>query len=204
MSLKTLISKTFQKFSKWEVEYEPLPKKAVVIGAPHTSYWDGIFMAVAFFDAKRDFKFLVKNSMINGPLSPLVKWVGGVGVNRSASNGMVNDIVAQAKDAEDFLLVIAPKGTRSRREYWKSGFYHIAYMAEIPVVLGYIDADNKRYGWAGSIKLTGDVSADMDKIRAFYANKVGKRPHLGCVPRLRVEDDEPQPRPEDDESAQLQ
>ncbi|MGB4646125.1 MAG: 1-acyl-sn-glycerol-3-phosphate acyltransferase [Arcanobacterium sp.] len=190
MSLKKIVSRTFQRFSRWKVVFgEPLPDKAVIIGAPHTSNWDGIFMLIALWDAGCDMKFLLKDSVINGPLGPIARAVGGVGVDRNSSNGLVADIVEYAKKADKFHLVIAPKGTRSRREYWKSGFYHIAREAGLPVVLGYIDRDKMIYGWAHSIELTGDVRADMDVIRKFYAGKKGMRPELSCEPRLRMEDD---------------
>lgn len=190
MALKKFISKTFQKFSKWDVKTQPLPRKAVIIGAPHTSNWDGIFMLIAFWDAGYNMKFLVKDSVISSPIGPLVRAFGGVGVDRKASHGLVEGIIAQAKEAEDFLLVIAPKGTRSKREYWKSGFYHIAHGANIPVALGFIDRAKMEYGWAHTIDLTGDVKADMDMIREFYADKKGQNPELGCVPRLRLEDEQ--------------
>ena len=177
----------YKRLSSWEIVTEELPAKAVVIGAPHTSYWDGIFMAVAFWNYGRNMKFLVKSQAMRGPLRAIIKWAGGVGVDRQSKHGLVTDIVEQSKNSDDFLLVIAPKGTRSRREYWKSGFYHIAYQADLPVVLGYIDSENHRFGWAHSIKLTGNMKADMDVIRAFYADKKGKRPQYDSIPRLRGE-----------------
>lgn len=190
MGIKKIVSRTFQKLSRWEVSTQPLPRKAVIIGAPHTSNWDGIFMLIAFWEAGYEMKFLVKDSVISSPIGPIVKAFGGVGVDRKSAHGLVEGIIAQAKDSDDFLLVIAPKGTRSPRDYWKSGFYHIAHGANIPVALGFIDRSTMRYGWAHTIDLTGDVKADMDVIREFYAGKVGQNPERGSIPRLRMEDDE--------------
>lgn len=191
MTIKQTIATIYQKFSRWTVVTTPGPAKAVYIGAPHTSYWDGLFMAIAFWTINRPFKFLVKNSLINGPIGPIVRWIGGVGVDRSSSNGLVSDIVKRATEADEFTLIIAPKGTRSPRKYWKSGFYHIALEADIPVYLGFVDRKTMSYGFKDSIKLTGDVSADMDKIRAYYAGMQGVRPEKGSVPRLRIEDEKP-------------
>ncbi|MGV9181869.1 1-acyl-sn-glycerol-3-phosphate acyltransferase [Arcanobacterium canis] len=186
--MKHLISTAFQAVSRWTFVHEPLPEKAIVIGAPHTSVWDGILMAVAFWDLKRDFKFLVKDSLMRGPISPLIKWVGGMGVDRSHPQGMVGAAVEQAKKTDGFTLIIAPEGTRSERAYWRSGFYHIALDANIPVVLGFIDAKTRTYGWGQHITLTGDMTADMDIIRAFYADKEGMRDGRISTPRLRAED----------------
>ncbi|MDP9800828.1 1-acyl-sn-glycerol-3-phosphate acyltransferase [Arcanobacterium wilhelmae] len=187
--MKHAASKLFQKVSRWTFVHEPLPEKAVVIGAPHTSVWDGIFMAVAFWDLRRDFKFLVKDSLTHGPVAPLIKWVGGLGVDRKHPHGMVGSTVEKAKETEGFTLIIAPEGTRKQRKYWRSGFYHIALQANVPVVLGFIDAKTRTYGWGPSIELTGDVKADMDVIRAFYADKVGMRDGRVSAPRLRAEDE---------------
>ncbi|MBM7824479.1 1-acyl-sn-glycerol-3-phosphate acyltransferase [Arcanobacterium pluranimalium] len=193
MSVTTFISHTFQKFSRLKLDYQPLPKKAIVIGAPHTSYWDGILMAVAFWDAKRAFKFLVKDSAMKSPFGPIIRKVGGISVDRSSAHGLVEQIAQQAVESDEFLLVIAPKGTRSPREFWKSGFYHIARQANIPVVLGYIDKTTKTYGWAHALDLTGDVHADMEAIRAFYADKEGINPQWKSTPRLRMEDTPAEP-----------
>lgn len=146
----------------------PLPKKCIIIGAPHTSYWDGVLMVFALWQTKRKFKFLVKNSAVNSPFGPLIKAVGGLAVDRSAKHGVVGEVVRAAKEADEFILIIAPKGTRAKRDYWKSGFYHMAYQADIPVVLGYIDRHNTHTcGWGKLLHLTGEMKADMDLIREF-------------------------------------
>lgn len=167
----------------------PLPKKCIIIGAPHTSYWDGVLMVIALWQTKRKFKFLVKNSAVNSPFGPLIKAVGGLSVDRSVKHGVVDEVVRATKEADEFLLILAPKGTRAKRDYWKSGFYHMAYQADIPVVLGYIDRYNTHTcGWGKLLHLTGDMKADMDLIREFYADKTGWNPELKSEPRLRDED----------------
>ena len=191
MSWKKAIAKTYFRFSKWTCVTEPLPEKVVVIGGPHTSNWDGFFMVMAFWAQGRDFKFLVKDSLLKNPLTaPIVRGVGGIAVNRSKHNGIVSGLVAEAGAADEFTLIIAPKGTRQRRDYWKSGFYSICYTSGLPLQLGFIDRSTMTYGWAETMQLSGDVVADMDKIRAFYDGKLGHRPEYGSVPRLRAEDDE--------------
>ncbi|MEW6956034.1 1-acyl-sn-glycerol-3-phosphate acyltransferase [Trueperella pyogenes] len=190
MIIKRLISKTYQRFSQWTFqEDEPLPEKSIVIGAYHTSNWDGWMMLMAFWDKGVPFKFLVKDSLTRGLFSPIIRAVGGIGVNRKHPNGMVAGIVEQLQGVERFSLVIAPEGTRTRQKYWKSGFYHIARGAGLPVTLGYIDSARKIYGWGKTIELTGDVQADMDTIRKFYESKAGYKPEQGTFPRLRSEDE---------------
>lgn len=169
----------------------PLPKKCLIVGAPHTSYWDGVLMALALWQTKRKFQFLVKDSAVNSPFGPLIKAVGGLSVDRSAKHGVVGEAVKAAKSADEFVLVIAPKGTRAKRDFWKSGFYHIAYQADLPVVLAYIDRSNTHTcGWGKLLHLTGEMKADMDLIREFYADKTGWNPALKSEPRLRNEADQ--------------
>ena len=93
------------------------------------------------------------------------------------------------RESDSFTLCITPKGTRSPREFWKSGFYRIAMEADVPIQLGFIDRNTRTFGWGPTYRLTGDVRADMDVIRAFYADKVGVKPSKTSVPRLRAEDE---------------
>lgn len=184
-----LLSSIYLAFSPIKlVQGAELPKKCIILGAPHTSNWDGVLMAIGLWQTKRKFRFFVKDSAVNSPFGPLIKAVGGLAINRSSKHGVVGSAVAAAKEADDFLLVITPKGTRAKREYWKSGFYHIAYQADLPVALGYLDRTGTHtFGWGKIFKLTGDMQADMDVIREFYADKSGYHPELKSEPRLRDE-----------------
>ncbi len=190
MFVRTLIAKAYMALSRWTFVHEPLAERVMVIGAPHTSNWDGVFMALAFWSIGRPFSFLVKDSVTNAPvLGPFVKWIGAIGVDRNNAGGVVGDIVRAAEGAKTFTIVLTPKGTRSPREYWKSGFYRIARQLDLPVQLGFVDLATRRFGWGPAIRLTGDVRADMDRIRAFYADKVGVNPERASVPRLRMEEE---------------
>lgn len=188
MGLKRLISKTYQRFSKWTFEPEPLPEKGIIIGAYHTSYWDGWFMLMALWDIGVPFKFLVKDSLARGITGSVIRAIGGVAVDRSRSTGMVDGIVRQLADADEFQLVIAPEGTRKKTDHWKSGFWHIANESGLPVTLAYIDSTRMAYGWSETIHITGDMSADMNKIRSVYKDAAGFNPEGGTYPRLRGED----------------
>lgn len=189
--MKKLIARVFRRLYPLEMLTPPLPRKAIVIGAPHTSMMDAVLMLMAFSYAGRPMKFMVKNQAADLPvIGALIRRLGGVSIERSKHHGVVEQVIEKAKEADDFLLVIAPKGTRAQRKYWKSGFYHIAEGAHIPVVYGFIDTTTKQYGWeAQSHMLTGDMRADMDNIRAFYAGKLGIHPELTSEPRLKGEEE---------------
>lgn len=194
MSLKHAVARIFLAVSPWRVVTEEMPDRVVLIGAPHTSYFDGVLMAVSLWSAEREFRFLVKDSAAHAPVvGRLIRAIGGIPVERSASHGLVEQMVKRFADARPFTLCLTPKGTRGRREYWKSGFYRIATEVDVPIQLGFIDRRDRTFGWGPTYRLTGDVRADMDAIRAFYDGKVGVRPTLTCVPRLRAEDEEAEP-----------
>jgi 1-acyl-sn-glycerol-3-phosphate acyltransferase len=101
-------------------------------------------------------------------MGPLIRAVGGVPIDRTQAHGMVGQMIEELGRREDFYLVIPPEGTRSRTEYWKSGFYRIALGAKVPIIPGFLDYREKVGGFGPPIEVTGDVRADMDAIRAFY------------------------------------
>lgn len=190
MGLKKILADTYLKFSRWTFLSEPLPDKVIIIGAPHTSNWDGIFMAVSLWAYGRDFQFLVKDSIINTPLlGRFVRSIGGIPVERGHARGMVGAVAEQFKNSDGFTLCMTPKGTRSQQPYWKSGFYRMAREADVPIQFGFIDSATKTFGWGGTYRLTGDIQRDMDVIRAFYEGKRGVNPHKTSTPRLRIEND---------------
>ena len=113
--------------------------------------------------------------------------IGGIPVDRGAEQGLVREVVAMAERGEQFLLVVTPEGTRGKVEFWKSGFYRIARDADLPVVMGFVDNRRKQCGLGPHFDLTGNVRADMDRIRANYAGMLGVRPGSSSEPRLREE-----------------
>lgn len=163
-------------------------RSGVIIGAPHTSNWDlPIGLALAWRAGYR-FKVLVKDAAFVGPFGPIARALGAIPVNRANPGGLTQEIVRQLAEGKPFFLGVAAEGTRSRGEYWKSGFYRIARDAGLPVTFGYLDTVTRTAGFGPTIELTGDVSADMDKVREFYLPKRGMRPGLETPPRLREED----------------
>lgn len=175
----------------WKVgDWPPDLDKFVLIASPHTSYWDFPFTMAYGWMCKLDFNWFGKHQMFTFPWGPLFRRMGGISVDRRSPQGLVEQMVDAFVTREQLRLVVPPKGTRAKREYCKSGFYAIAYAAGVPVVPGYLDFKNKRAGIGPPIELTGDVAADMDRFRAFYAGIEGKRPELQSPLRLRAEDDE--------------
>jgi 1-acyl-sn-glycerol-3-phosphate acyltransferase len=180
----------FWAVSRWDLRLEPLPDEGVgiLIGAPHTSNWDFILMLAITWRAGVSAKFLGKKSLFRGPFGPMMRALGGIPVDRGNPRGLVEDIAARVHAGERFYLVVAPEGTRGRSKFWKSGFYRIARDTGLPVTLGYVDRTTMTAGLGSTLRLTGDVPGDMDRIRAFYADKAGFNPANRTEPRLPHED----------------
>ncbi|MDO5496088.1 MAG: 1-acyl-sn-glycerol-3-phosphate acyltransferase [bacterium] len=186
--LRPLIARAFWALSPYRLNSEPAPSgSAVLIGAPHTSNWDFPFMLAISWSHRIAPKWLGKQQLFKAPFGGIMRALGGIPVDRANPAGLVDEVVRQSRENDRFLLVVTPEGTRELREYWKSGFYRIARDAGLPVVLGYVDSATKTTGLGPTIHLTGDVRADMDTIREFYADKRGLRPEDFTPPRLREE-----------------
>jgi 1-acyl-sn-glycerol-3-phosphate acyltransferase len=187
--MRRLFARLFWATSGWTLRsHPPEGGGGILIGAPHTSNWDFLFMLAITWSHGVQARFLGKSSLFRGPLGPLARGLGGIPVDRSNPTGLVDDLVARVRAGEHFFLVITPEGTRSKRPYWKSGFYRIARDADLPVTLGFVDRSTRTAGLGVTLRLTGDVHADMDLVRAFYADKVGINPEGWTPPRLREED----------------
>jgi 1-acyl-sn-glycerol-3-phosphate acyltransferase len=158
----------------WRIEGEkPVYKKYILLAAPHTSNWDfAIFLLVAF-SLRIDIHWMGKDALFPKPFKWLMIWLGGVPVDRSKSNNMVDQMSDYYRDSEELIVIVPPEGTRRKVDRWKTGFYHIARQAELPIVQGYFDADRKCVGFGPSFFPTGDVDKDIAEIRAFYADKSG-------------------------------
>lgn len=149
----------------------PPEKKYVCLAVPHTSNWDGLLLVTLLRSIGLEMQWMIKDAWVKGPLGPVLRRLGAVAINRDRSTNVVEQMIEQFRKNDSFVLGIPPEGTRSRAEHWKSGFYHIARGAGVPVVPGYLDFARKRAGLGPAITMTGDVRADMDKLRAFYAEK---------------------------------
>lgn len=169
-----------------------VPRTGVFIGAPHTSNWDFVLTVLVLWNAGVSPRVLVKRELFWWPLGPLLHALGALETDRGAG-GLVERLTADAQADRSFAVVIAPDGTRRPTDHWKSGFYRIATATGLAVTLGFIDGPTRTTGVGPTIRLTGDVRADMDVIRGFYADKRGVRPGRGSTPYLREEGDRPTP-----------
>ncbi|TQM27774.1 acyltransferase-like protein [Microbacterium kyungheense] len=186
--LRRLVSRLYWAISRWTLRSEPAPARpSVLIGAPHTSNWDFVLMLAIAWRLGIDVRWLGKSSLFAGWRGPIMRGLGGIPVDRADPSRVVGEVVARIRAGEVFGLVVTPDGTRGAHEYWKSGFYRIARETGMPVTLGYVDRRTMTTGLGPTIELTGDVSADMERIRAFYADKSGVHPAQRVEPRLREE-----------------
>jgi 1-acyl-sn-glycerol-3-phosphate acyltransferase len=165
-----------------------IPGSGILVGAPHTSNWDWVAMWLLMWSGGVPPRVLIKAEIMRTPLGPLLRANGGISLDRQNPGAVVRDLVAEAKSGEPFLLIIAAEGTRKKVDCWKSGFYRIARQTGLPISMGFIDGPTRTLGFGPSFTPSGDVRADMDVVRAFYADKHGIRPHLRTEPRLREED----------------
>ncbi len=176
----------------WRIcgEVPPEPKY-VLIGAPHTSNWDFLFMMAVVAVLRLKITWMGKDSLFKHPLAGwLMRKLGGIPIDRSRPTGVVTQIVHRFKQSSRLILVVPPSGTRKKKEYWKSGFYWIALTAKVPIVCAYLDFGRKEGGIGPTIIPTGNIKADMDLIRAFYQDIQGKYPEQNSRIRLKEEDED--------------
>lgn len=187
--IRRLVARAFWTLSGWKLVTEPAPDRpTVLIGAPHTSNFDFLLMLGIAWSLDMDIRWMGKHSLFAGWRGPIMRALGGIPVDRKNPRGVVEDVITRIREGEVFGLVVTPDGTRSGHTHWKSGFYRIARETGMPVTLGYVDRTTKTSGLGITLELTGDVAADMDRIRAFYADKAGYHPDKRVEPRLANED----------------
>ena len=167
---------------------QPVPLRCVVVFYPHTSNWDLPLGLMLKWLVGIHFRFVAKGSLFATPLGPWIRRWGGIPVDRSGQTGEIARLAAEFAKHDDFRLVVAPEGTRERTTRWKSGFYHLAHAANVPLALSFVDYRRRETGVGGYIDLTGDMAADMARIVHFYADKTAKWPEN--VGPIRIEERE--------------
>ncbi len=172
------ISGAYLSLAGWKVRGDfPALDKAVLVAAPHTSNWDGLNMlATAGFYRVR-LRWMGKKSLTTGPFGAVLKWLGCVPIDRSATNDVVRTMSDAFAAERRMILAIPPEGTRSATRDWKTGFYHIARAANVPLILSVLDYGTKTVSLAAIITPSGDYDADLRVIQSYYANAAGK--HAG-------------------------
>jgi 1-acyl-sn-glycerol-3-phosphate acyltransferase len=167
----------FYHWNGWKaVSYGPVPDKAVIIAAPHTSNWDFIYYIGLTRHLGIETRFIAKRQLFRWPLGRFMRDMGGVEVNRETGGNYVQSMIDEFARRDQFLLTIAPEGTRKSVGQWKTGFYHIAVGAKVPLIVGMMDYAKKTGGLAMAFMPTGDYAADMARVEEFYRSTTPRHP----------------------------
>ena len=176
-SLLRAFSVSFLKLAGWKIEGSLPPEagKSVLIAAPHTSNWDLPYTLMVAFALHLNIYWMGKAQIFRAPFRGLMMWLGGIPVERETANNLVAASAAAIRAVDGPVqLIVPPEGTRSKARQWKTGFYHIAVTAQVPIVMAYMDYERKISGLGAIFVPTGDADADIAAIRAFYAPFKGK------------------------------
>jgi 1-acyl-sn-glycerol-3-phosphate acyltransferase len=159
----------------WRLEGElPDQPKMMLIGAPHTSNWDMVLGMVVIWAMGLELFWMGKQSAFRWPYGGFFRWLGGVPVNRRVPQGVVGQTIAEYKRRDKYLLVIMPEGTRAGEARWKTGFYHIATGAGVPILPVKFDYGRKIMGFGPSFFPAGNISGEMENIQSLFAGIQGK------------------------------
>ena len=174
----------------WTVRADlPAVKKYVVIAAPHTSNWDfplGIITAKAL---KLKVHWMGKHTLFRWPYGWFFRAIGGTPVQRDAGQNYIRQMTELFEQSEQLVLALAPEGTRSRIDHWKTGFHYIARAVNVPISMAYMDYENKRVGIGELLYPGEDIEADFTRIRQFYADKRGRNPENESLIQVRIKSD---------------
>lgn len=164
------------RLSGWQLvgQIPPL-KRFVLIAAPHTSNWDFVLMVLVVLKASIDLHWMGKHSLFKPPFGGLMRWLGGIAIDRSKANNVVSQMVDIFAQRDELILLITPEGTRSQVERWKTGFYSIAHGAGVPIVPVYVDGEQRTLTFGEPFVPSGDLDTDLPKIQARYAGLRGVR-----------------------------
>ncbi len=181
------LTRTFGRFMLnqlgWSFEGQlPNIPKQVVIVAPHTSNWDFIIGVLALFALDLKANWIGKHTIFTPPLNLVMEWLGGIPVNRSVPNDLVNTTRQRFQLENRMVLGLAPEGTRKRVEKWKQGFYRIASGAHVPIVCACLDYKTRTIGFGPTINPSGDYDKDCEIIREYYAGVTAKFPEKFSLP----------------------
>ena len=149
-----------------------------MVVAPHTSNWDFIIWIICVWAIGIRLSFMIKSNAFKGPLGWVLKYLGGVPIERNAAHGVVDQMVDAFERRDALVLAIAPEGTRKKVESWKTGFYHIAERAAVPIQLVYFDYNRKGIGFGPVLRATENIHEDVDGMRKFYRQFQARNPDL--------------------------
>ena len=169
----------------WKMHYKPLPgPHGIAVVYPHTSNWDFFIGLLGKWALGLQFRWLAKDSLFKGAMGAIMRYWGGIAVDRRAPMGATRSLAQSMLREEWCWVAITPEGTRGYRPHWKSGFYHLALAADLPVLLVYMDYREKVLSVTDTVRLSGDQDADMAAIAAIYAGKQALYPELAAPIKL--------------------
>ena len=176
------ISLVFLKIMRWHKEGKlPDIPQYVVIAAPHTTNWDFPITLALAFSFKCNIYWMGKDTLFKPPFGTIMKFLGGIPIDRSISSNVVEQSIQAFRGNNKLVMVIPPEGTRKNVKYWKTGFYHIADGANVPIVMGFLDYKQRIGGIGHIFQPTGNIDTDMKTIQFFYANISGKYPEKASL-----------------------
>ena len=179
-----LLSIAILRLTGWKIRGQlPAENRFVMIAEPHTSNIDLPLMLAVAFVFRIKLHWIGKDSLFSGPQAPLMRWLGGLPINRTGGGNEVNRVADHFRGREKIALAIAPTGSRSGSQEWRTGFYWIATEAGVPVLPGFLDFKTRQTGVGDLFHTTGDVEADISALKEFYKDMEGKYPFRKQTPR---------------------
>ena len=176
------LSRLILKLMGWRIAPFPDIPKAVAVGGPHTSNWDGVIGFLGAMALGLDTAFLIKASAFRWPLAPLLRRMGGIPIDRSRTTGIVDQAVELFEKRDRLIMVVTPEGTRTNAPDWKTGFYHIARLANVPIILGVPNYATRELDFPLIINASGDIDSDMQRIVECFADTVPRHPEKLSAP----------------------
>ncbi|SFD10332.1 1-acyl-sn-glycerol-3-phosphate acyltransferase [Massilia yuzhufengensis] len=169
----------------WKLRFKPLPgAHGIAVVYPHTSNWDFPVGLLGKWAIGLKFRWIAKDSLFRGPMGAIMRYWGGIPIDRRASMGATRQLAKTMLDSDWCWIGITPEGTRSYRPHWKSGFYHLATTAKVPLLLVYIDYGTKVLSVVDTLMLSGDADTDMAAIAAVYAGRQARYPDQAAPIKL--------------------
>ncbi len=164
------------KLAGWKVPPFPDVEKAIVVGGPHTSNWDGVVGLTAAVALGLNARFLIKHSLFKGPLGWLLRRLGGIPVDRGRAGGVVGQAVRELQVSDRLILVVTPEGTRSNARQWKTGFHRIAREAGVPIVVTVADYRTRELRFPLVLQATENLTADLEQLYQCFASVTPRHP----------------------------
>jgi 1-acyl-sn-glycerol-3-phosphate acyltransferase len=187
--MRRMIARAVLRLGGWRTAgARPDVRKYVVIAAPHTSNWDFLWVLAFAWALDIDVRWLGKHTLFRWPLGVVLRRLGGIPVRRHERANLVDRLADDFRERDALVVVIPAEGTRDWVPRWRSGFYHVARAARVPVALGFLDYGRRIGGFGPTLHLSGDVRTDMDRVRAFYDPAWGRYPERSGVIKLAEED----------------